>query len=214
MERFSERQLLLPLSELTNGLPETIAELEQQAVGRLLAEGLEAEKIMTQAGLASPHRTGVGGKDRVPGWDRSDRSVSRSIRVTVWLLAGKQIDRSGLSPCHCLDGTAAHPTREHSMFKRAANNEPIIRRKSLTDGSRIDGPSIIQDRFCTISIGEHWQGILGSNGTIKLERITTGKSTTDRNHSPIVELELLPIDLTRSLRRWGRCYSEPPCPQT
>ncbi|MED5495258.1 MAG: hydantoinase B/oxoprolinase family protein, partial [Verrucomicrobiota bacterium] len=60
----------------------------------------------------------------------------------------------------------------------------------MTAGSRLDGPSIVQDRFSTISIGKHWLGIIGSNGTIKLERMATGKSATDRYHSPIVELEL------------------------
>ena len=54
----SERQLLLPLSELTTGLPETIAELEQQALGRLLAEGLEAEKIVIRRRLVSLRHTG------------------------------------------------------------------------------------------------------------------------------------------------------------
>ena len=48
------------------------------------------------------------------------------------------------------------PTETFDVQTEATNNEPIIRRESLTDGSRIDGPSIVQDRFCTISIGEHW----------------------------------------------------------
>ena len=192
MERFSERQLLLPLSELTTGLPETIAELEQQAFGRLLAEGLEAEKIVIRRRLVSLRHTGQESAEEIEYRDGIDLTEVFRVRYeslfgywpenkSIEVVSARVIASTELPPI---------PTETFDVQTEATNNEPIIRRESLTDGSRIDGPSIVQDRFCTISIGEHWQGILGSNGTIKLERISTGKSTTDRNHSPIVELEL------------------------
>ncbi len=80
MERFSERQLLLPLSELTTGLPETIAELEQQAFGRLLAEGLEAEKIVIRRRLVSLRHTGQESAEEIEYRDGIDLTEAFRVR--------------------------------------------------------------------------------------------------------------------------------------
>ena len=68
MERFAERQLLLPLSELSARLPNTIAELEQQALGRLQAEGLKRTKSQSGAGLSRFATRGRSRQKRSSTW--------------------------------------------------------------------------------------------------------------------------------------------------
>ena len=60
-------------------------------------------------------------------------------------------------------------------------NKPIIDRESLNTGQRIEGPTIVQDRFCTLGIDPGWIGILGSEGTLKIQAIQKNNSAKKPN---------------------------------
>ena len=69
-------------------------------------------------------------------------------------------------------------------------NKPILDRESLNIGQCIEGPAVVQDRFCTLGIDAGWIGTLGSEGTLKLTRSSEAPEASDGAHSALIELEL------------------------
>ena len=192
IERFAERQLLRPLDELKSILPDTILELEQLALERLRKDGLTPEQTSVRRRLVSLRHQGQESSEEIDfreGVDLKSEFRKRYESLFGYWPENKSIEVVSIRVIASTDST---PPIWESF---GSNTEPvhperIFRRNALTTGARIDGPSIVQDRFCTISIDQNWSGILGSEGTLKLEYTTDHEPSKSTNHSPIVELEL------------------------
>ena len=120
MERFAERQLLRPLSELTTHLPDTITELEQQALNRLKAEGLETDNVSIRRRLVSLRHTGQESSEEIEYRDGIDLAKAfRSRYISLFgSVTGRKTNRSKWSQPASLPRQIPRPYPENrSKFK-------------------------------------------------------------------------------------------------
>ncbi|HLS27376.1 MAG TPA: hydantoinase B/oxoprolinase family protein, partial [Opitutales bacterium] len=66
---------------------------------------------------------------------------------------------------------------------------PFYDRKELDAGDFVAGPAVIQDRFSTFVVEAGWEAVVGSLGTIRVERLEA-PGRLEKEETEVVELEL------------------------
>ncbi len=192
MERFAERQILQPLDALGQALGDTFAELANEALGALKKVGFAADEITVRRRFVSLRHSGQESAEEI-GYDTTT-DLAAAFRERYEKLFGYWPDNKSIEIISARVIASTHPptvaTESFALPAEKPVNKPIIDRESLNIGQRIEGPAIVQDRFCTLGIDPGWIGMLGSEGTLKLEAIHKDKSDNKTAHSPLVELEL------------------------
>jgi 5-oxoprolinase (ATP-hydrolysing) len=192
MERFAERQILQPLDTLAQALGDTFAELETSALGSLKAEGFSDKQIIVRRRLVSLRHEGQESTEEIAFDTTID--LPTAFRERYENLFGYWPDNKSIEVVSARVVASTHPpsvaTESFCNSTGQPINEPMISRVSLNIGQRIEGPSIVQDRFCTLGIDPGWVGTLGSEGTLKLTRPSGAYEASNVAHSPLIELEL------------------------
>ena len=192
MERFAERQILQPLDTLGQALGDTFADLANEALGSLKAEGFSDEQIVVRRRLVSLRHSGQESTEEIAFDTASD--LAAAFRERYEKLFGYWPENKSIEVVSARVIASTHPpsvvTESFGDPAGQPVNEPMISRESLNIGQRIVGPAIVQDRFCTLGIDPGWVGTLGSEGTLKLTRASEAHEASNGAHSPLVELEL------------------------
>ncbi|MDP7049158.1 MAG: hydantoinase B/oxoprolinase family protein [Verrucomicrobiota bacterium] len=192
MERFAERQILQTLDTLDQALGDVFAELQTAALGAIKAEGFKDEQVIIRRRLVSLRHEGQESAEEIAFDTTTD--LAAAFRERYENLFGYWPDNKSIEVVSARVIASTHPP---SILTETFNdptgepiNEPILNRESLNIGQRLNGPAIVQDRFCTVAVDVNWVGTLGSEGTLKLARSAVVKEDGNAVHSPLVELEL------------------------
>ena len=192
MERFAERQILQPLDALGQALGNIFAELADEALGALKNEGLSADEITVRRRFVSVRHEGQESAEEI-AFDTTT-GLPAAFRERYENLFGYWPDNKSVEVVSARVIASTHPppiaTESFDDPTGESINEPILNRESLGNDQRINGPAIVQDRFCTVAIDPGWAGALGSEGTLKLTRCATPNQASHTVQSPLVELEL------------------------
>ena len=192
IERFAERQILQPLDALGQALGNIFAELADEALRALKNEGLTADEITVRRRFVSLRHEGQESAEEI-AFDTTT-GLAAAFRERYENLFGYWPDNKSVEVVSARVIASTHPppiaTESFDDPTGESINEPILNRESLGKDKRINGPAIVQDRFCTVAIDPGWAGALGSEGTLKLIRCATPNEANHTVQSPLVELEL------------------------
>ena len=192
MERFAERQILQPLGTFAQALGDIFAELEASALGSLKAEGFADKQIIVRRRLVSLRHEGQESTEEIAFDTTID--LATAFRERYENLFGYWPDNKPIEVVSARVVASTHPpsvaTESFTDPTGQTVNKLILDRESLNIGQSIEGPAVVQDRFCTLGIDAGWAGTLGSEGTLKLTRSSEPPEGSDGAHSPLVELEL------------------------
>ena len=192
IERFSEQQILKPLEELKNQLPEIISNLEQKALLRLQAEGFKNNEISIRRRLISLRHYGQDSSEQIEY--KSNTDLEASFRKRYENLFGYWPKNKVVEVVSARVIASTFPSKiqleQFNKHNPEESNNHSIERNKLNNGSQIKGPTLIQDRYSTINIDQQWHGIVGSMGTIKLGKSHNAQHIETINHNPLVQQEL------------------------
>ena len=192
MERFAERQILQPLGTDAQALGDIFAELETSALGSLKAEGFADKQIIVRRRLVSLRHEGQESTEEIAFDTTTD--LATAFRERYENLFGYWPDNKSIEVVSARVVASTHPpsvaTESFTDPTGQTVNKPILDRESLNIGQCIEGPAVVQDRFCTLGIDAGWIGTLGSEGTLKLTRSSEAPEASDGAHSALIELEL------------------------
>ena len=192
MERFAERQILQPLESFGQALGSTFEELANEALGALKKEGFAADEITVRRRFVSLRHFGQESAEKIAYDESTD--LTNVFREHYQKLFSYWPDNKPIEVVSARVIASTHPPKvARESFDSSTEkplNKPIIDRKSLNTGQRIEGSTIVQDRFCTLGIDPGWIGILGSEGTLKIQAIKKNNSAKKTEPLPLIDLEL------------------------
>ncbi|MDP6892009.1 MAG: hydantoinase B/oxoprolinase family protein [Verrucomicrobiota bacterium] len=206
IERFAEQQILKPLNNIEKKLSEIIKNLEHNALSQLLAEGFKNHEIFVRRALISLRHQGQESTEEIEYNPRID--IANSFKDRHKNLFGYWPNNKIIEVVSVRIIASTYPSKtKQEKFKnqnRSTPQEGIISRNKLRDESQINGPSLVQDIFCTVNIDQNWTGTVGSKGTIKLKKSSISQHTKNFKQSPLVERELFTSRLNSIVEDMGQ----------
>lgn len=210
-ERFVERQVLQRLEAAADCLDAWVRELETEAGSALAADGVAAEAVEVRRreaelrfdGQESVLTVNLDGAGALVGEAVAERFREAYRRRYGHVPGDRAVELVTLRVV--VSERRGGEGRER--FAAAGEAGPAGRqrahaRESLSPGMRLAGPTLVQDRFSTLCIAEGWTAVVGSEGTIRLERAaapgarigaaaeTAAGADGDGGRAEVVDLEL------------------------
>lgn len=207
VERFVERQVLRPLREVEELLPQWFAELGAQACAAVLAEGVAPGEVEVRRCLAFLRYRGqesalqVGWRPGVDltaafghayeaqyGYRPGQRQVEvESIRTVA--SSRQRPTRSPRTPTATRSSSPPHPQRREVYLAGGWRSVPLFRRETLGIGVRLEGPALIGERHSTTVVEAGWTAVVHPSGALVLHH-RRGNGVRRTAPPPSVRLEL------------------------
>ncbi len=185
VERFAQRQVLLPLAQAEERLLGLVAELEEEAVAAVAAEGVAREEIAIARRLLHLRFTGqdatvpVEHDPAVPveeaftaayralfGYAPEGRAVELE---SVHVAAASRAQEPDVPPPPPRWFEAAPPARRRAWFG-GWRDVPAFDREALSPGARFTGPALVFEAHATTVVPAGWQGAVDGAEGLLLER--------------------------------------------
>ena len=195
VERFSERQVLLELSEIENRLDGWFAPLVREATSALLSEGVDEPDVEIRRRLLFLRLVGQESCleiDYVPGHSPSElfRSAyqseygypvsSSAIEVETIRVVASSRNAEPRSPGAQVEPSSATPSGLQRAFLNGTWAEvDRFRRVELDPGSGFFGPSLILERHSATLVSAEWSGSVDSSGALILRADEGTKPSTE-----------------------------------
>ncbi|HSI83019.1 MAG TPA: hydantoinase B/oxoprolinase family protein [Candidatus Methylacidiphilales bacterium] len=200
IERFAEKQVLLPLNQIAAQLRAMMRDLTAQATEELLSEGVEANNVVIRARWVEAR---LAGQDSAIMLELpSDDSVAPQELITELFTTRYKAVFGYPPPNRALEIVSLRTavtertdvlSEEHfpdSTLLKAGNPELcIIDRADVHPGTFLQGPALVQDGFSTIYIEEGWSARGGSEGSLLLEFTSQDQSSSPVSGPPPFELQ-------------------------
>ncbi len=224
IERFAERQVLAPLSQVEGTLGQLFEQLDRSAVDALVSEGVPRKKAIPRRRIASMRYSGqdatlevdAGGPDELKsafeqryeavfGHRPADRAIEVvSLRAVASTPAGAVTDGFPAEQAH----TPTPDSTVRARFGGQWREVPVYEREQLAPGDRFDGPCLVFERYSAAVIEPEWQVVVdGSRHLIvhKIERQQRAEAVR-RPQAVLVELythrfETMAKEMGEALRR-------------
>ncbi|MCG6923304.1 MAG: hydantoinase B/oxoprolinase family protein, partial [Acidobacteria bacterium] len=211
VERFEERQVLEPLSDVEARVPDWLEELGQRAVAAVEAEGVRRGEIRVRRRIANLRFTGQDSTlsvEPVPGVSLHELFGRRYQEVFGHRPEGRPIELESIrvvasSPLPTPPDLASTPAasdavpegRQRARFAGAWVSTPVYQRDRLPAGARVPGPALIFEEHSATAVEPGWVATLDGQEAIVLrrdERAAEARrgSVAHRGASHAVELEL------------------------
>jgi len=194
-ERFAERQIMRLLEVEQDGVDRLLRELEIEARSRLLADGADTQHVKLRRAELELRFSGQESTLSVKasplqsvrerfleayaaryGYVPSERQIEIAVaRVVV-------SEQSASKPAEVFEARMA-------QVSGGGDNDNVVAREILLNGSRISGPKVVQDHFSTLYVAQDWGGVVGSAGSILLES-QAKRALPGSRQAEVVELEL------------------------
>lgn len=217
VERFEEKLLLQPLSNVISGIDKVLEELYQHARGKLLSEGYTIDRIRKRSNLLflrfvgqdSPIEIEYHAGDSIPQLFRTkyeaiyghwtERVIEvESIRVIAEVF-GQPVDpQRKKSRAHKPD--PARYQKAHVNSKQVKMG--VYRWEDLARGARISGPALIVSGNSTTFASAGWEFRIDDAGNGHLKKVKA-RSTAALQHSQAGELELFTNRFTAVAQEMG-----------
>ncbi|MCP4709483.1 MAG: 5-oxoprolinase, partial [Planctomycetes bacterium] len=221
VERFVERQVLQLLVDVENRINHVLAELSGQAEQKLKQEGFRRDDIFIRRKILNLR---LSGQDSVLSIEFNAEEPIQTLfeeryrSLFGYFPEGKSIEVESI---RVVASTKPAPFEKETFeitsdrmpdtnfidgFFGRWQETPVFNRDKLQTGLCCGGPAIVQDRFSTVVIEPGWQMVVGSAGSLLLNRskaqvcvpvtgneinveISASRRAPDPSHRP-VELEL------------------------
>ena len=194
VERFAERQVLLPADVFARTSSALLSELEEEACERVLREGVPDSEVGVRRRIALMRLAGQDStvpvevdsrtslvdafertyQDRF-GYDPPDRPLEvESIRVVASTVPPARVEGSQAGR------QAVEPVDHQRCFVEDDWREvAVLERRRMPPGSCFDGPSLCVERFSTVVIGASWSCTVEGSGALVLTRTVSKGGTSD-----------------------------------
>lgn len=198
IERFAEKQILAPLTEVENTLYSQFESVEKQALNNLYAEGFEASKTEIRQRMVYLRFKGQDSSleinfdhnnleqrfhnqyQKLYGHKVTNREIEvEAIRVIASVKSGHKTVSSDKVNTYI-------PEADHYIKD---NTIPVYIREDMKPGAIIKGKALFLDNYSTTYIKPYWQLELDNNGTAILKR-EKGKNQEIKVRTQETELEL------------------------
>lgn len=208
MERFVEQQILEIWDVFRVPFEEVVEKLEEQAIQALLMEGLDSAAVLIARRIVQLRLLGQETSETVdwePGLDLIQAFHERYEEVYGYLPENKPVEIVSIRVVASTwyEGvdrevfTSSHSAESRKTLRSCIHGEwqtiPVFNRDMLVPGDEIQGPALVQDRFSTLCIDAQWKAMVGSGGTLRVDRVS-GKPGKGAANTPSlagdVELEL------------------------
>ena len=219
IERFAEKQMLAPLSEVEGQLPELFAQLAEQAIEQVQQEGVDAEEVEVRTQTVHLRFKGQDASLDAPYLD-DGRTLERfrekyegvyghwvdNREVEVESLRAIASSRTKSPPLTPPEAAAYEPEPAHYLEAYDGGQwrrSPVFVRDQLTNGACIRGFALLLDKHSTTVIERGWRlridaaasAVLEqvpstSSGQVATENEAAGEASTDAATSQEAELEL------------------------
>lgn len=190
IERLAELQVLRPLSEVVEDLPELIHELAIRARRRVSGEGVSDSEIVLRRRLV--HMRLQGQEASLPVEYRTGRSLHsefcqayedhfgyrpdepnvevESIRV---LAASREHPANG-AELDAEDRVIGSDTTKRAFLEGRWRQIPTFRREDLEPGEGFPGPALVFERHCATLVGKEWRCRMDRNRCLVVSRNAAG----------------------------------------
>lgn len=206
IERFAEKQLLVPYEEISSGLPGFFDQLDQEAIDRVREEGVSGSDVEVRMRAVYLRFQGQDSSLEIPfvnklqvihdfrtkyeaifgHWSENRTIEVESIRTVA---SGKREEESRPStPLKQYVPSPAHSIR--SNLEGDWIEIPVFRRKDLLPGAEINGFALLLDMYSTSLIEKGWQMKIDGIGSALLTRIAGQKQDEPVSVGSIREIEL------------------------
>ncbi|HEX8906886.1 MAG TPA: hydantoinase B/oxoprolinase family protein, partial [Longimicrobiaceae bacterium] len=181
LERFAERQVLRPLSEITGDVAHLFTELSNEALEAVAREGVERGTITVRRRIANLRYTGQESSlalEWKPGMDLlaafeeryaatyGHRPESRAVEVeSIRAVASTPVDEpeAGETP----ERFPAQSNGTRRIWLRGGwRKVPCYERTQLTPGATFAGPAVVTESHAATVVGEGWNAELDSAGAL------------------------------------------------
>jgi 5-oxoprolinase (ATP-hydrolysing) len=184
VERFAQRQVLQPLTQVREHLPGWLDELAEEAQAAVMAEGVPAAEAGVRRRLLhlrfagqeealaveprdgeSPEEAFAAAYREIYGYAPEGRSIElESIRV----VASSTPDEPPLETLPEETRAAMPITHRRSWTDGHWADVPVFDRARLQPGDTFEGPALIFESHSATRVGERWQGRLDGAGNLVL----------------------------------------------
>jgi 5-oxoprolinase (ATP-hydrolysing) len=185
IERFAERQVLRPLAEVAERVPQWLERLEAEALSRLEGEGVEPRtaeirrrpvelrlagqdsSLLVEGGSARPLADEFAAAYRARfGYAPPDRPLELvSLRVVACSARPATGEAAPEKPA-----PAPAADERRSWFAGAWLPVPVFERSRLAPGHRFAGPALVVEEHSTTVVERQWWGRVDAAGGLMLRR--------------------------------------------
>jgi len=196
IERFAQRQVLRPLDEVEQDLPDLLAELASEAAGAVAAEGIAEEDVEVRRRLvhlrfAGQETTleveweGEAGGDGAPhGAGRLRDAFGRAYRdrygylpedrpvevESVRAVASSRVEEEPATGPPAGARPAEPIARRRAWLGEGWVKAPVFERSGLAPGVRFSGPALVYERHGATVLPPGWSGEVDGAGALVLRR--------------------------------------------
>jgi len=198
IERFAEKQVLLTTDHLES-VEALFPDLEEEAMARLLSEGVAEDKASIRSRLVFLRFLGQESTIEL-GWDSRDQlledfraaymaiyghwSEKRPVEVESVRVVASALKQESRRPA------ISSPKRKADPSHLNAQGIPVFFREGFKAGDQISGPSLVIDPYSTTYLAEGWSSFVNGQGTLVLSHLEKSASAPEKNLAPEAELEL------------------------
>ncbi|MCS1417848.1 MAG: Acetophenone carboxylase gamma subunit [Verrucomicrobia subdivision 3 bacterium] len=206
LEQFAESQILQPLDEIENDLPNRVAELEATAKGKLCGQGFSETDIEVTRRLLQLRLLGQEATEDIefePGHSVPETFKTRYQSVFGYYPENKPIELVSIYVSASVRSPALDRQRLNNQRQRPQPSKhlpppgspnappaPVFLRHEIQAHDQLIGPAIVQDEYSTIFIDEGWESVVHPNGTLILERHTSSETAKPKPKDRMIEEEL------------------------
>ncbi|MDG1891721.1 MAG: hydantoinase B/oxoprolinase family protein [Verrucomicrobiota bacterium] len=208
LERFAELQVLKLWDTLEPSFLERITKLEATALKKLAREGVAPDAMLIKRRIIQIRLHGQETPESIdwyPDADLEKLFEQRFRDVYGYYPEGKSLEIVSIrivattkSPPEQPESFEAKhvPTgdkRMRSFVEGSWCEVTVFHRNGLNSGDTLQGPVLVQDTFSTLYIDTGWQAIVGSKGTIRVDRSSAKETPLQKKTGEVsqaMQLEL------------------------
>ncbi|MCK5137731.1 MAG: hydantoinase B/oxoprolinase family protein [Bacteroidales bacterium] len=198
IERFAEKQVLKPLNN-SNKLADLLPVLEEEALRKLFAEGVNEKEAMIRSRLVFLRFMGQESTIEV-SWS-SQEQIIKDFRSAYTAVYGHWSDER-IVEIESVRVVASSVKKESQIHDLDTNGKdalpayqndqgyPVFIREHLSPGDQTFGPAIILDPYSTTFLEKGWSCRMNGQGTLVITDEKKTAKSQDENLTPEAELEL------------------------
>ncbi|MBN1925244.1 MAG: hydantoinase B/oxoprolinase family protein [Prolixibacteraceae bacterium] len=188
IERFEEKQVLQPFSEVEKQLPALFAEIEKKAFLQLENEGFSKETTTIRQRMVFLRYKGQDNSLEIE-WKKGNDPLYLFQEEYMKIFGHIQKERKIEVETIRVIASVKHKEKERPqanyskyapepLYLSSTQNIPVFNREKLKPGATIDEEALIPDEYATTFLKKGWQIKVKSNGTAHLTKVSEGKNKT------------------------------------
>ncbi len=210
IERFAEKQILLPFEEVEDKIEQWFAEIAEKAKQEVAEEKIPENETEIRHRKIYMRFKGQDSSVEIP-FEHDLNASFKAFREKYEQIYGYWPDNRGVEVefirviasekskevyQEALPEVTYSPERSHSLntlIKDVRQMTPVYDNQELKSGAKIEGPAIILDKYSTTYLAPNWSFLLDANKTMVLKKTEDDKrqiTSTEQEASKTKETEM------------------------